>query len=163
MRHVTDNERAFIESYFGESVDTRRVRVGFSPSSRSWSPLGNMVCLTRKLFVGASAKNEVDLVNPHAAAVFAHEVIHVWQRQRGVWVSRKGAYLQTLYTLGLHDPYAYDTSLTCSKDLLTCFVLGNLEQQGRIFQDYVFASRRGMSVARFCDVARWVRESRRAT
>ncbi|MET0343141.1 MAG: hypothetical protein ABW252_19185, partial [Polyangiales bacterium] len=104
---------------------------------------------------------EVRLDVPSIAAVFAHEAVHVWQRQGGRRVTWEGARLQAGYTLGLFDPYAYDARATCPATLLSLFVLGNIEQQGRIFEDYVRADLEGRDTERFGQVADWVRHVRR--
>jgi hypothetical protein len=82
----------------------------------------------------------------------------VWQRQRGRAVTRVGAFLQAGYMLGMFDPYAYRVRHD-PRCLLAEFVLGNIEQQGRIFQDYVFAVRSRRPVGSFSLVASWVRLS----
>ena len=105
---------------------------------------------------GADPDAGVDLEDPRAASVFAHEAIHVWQRQRGRAVTRPGAWLQTL----LHARHPRIPTLTWgapdARCLLAEFVLGNIEQQGRIFQDYVFAERTGQATERFSRIASWV-------
>jgi hypothetical protein len=70
-------------------------------------------------------------------------------------VTRPGAWLQTLYTLRIRDPYAY-VRREDNRCLLSEFVLGNIEQQGKIFQDYVFAERTGQATDRFSRIASWV-------
>lgn len=160
MRPLFASERAFLERYFGSALDCEPIRVGWSPGRRSWSPWGARISLSRRNFIDRTARREVALASPASAAVFAHEAIHVWQRQLGRAVTRAGAYWQTLYLLRLHDPYAYDESLRDPTRLQDHFVHGNIEQQGRIFQDYVFADLSGGRTERFAGVARWVRTSR---
>jgi hypothetical protein len=158
MRRLHDEEQRFLSHYFGQALDLAPIRLGTSLGRRSWSPYGARISLVRALYRGGDPDAPVELADPACAAVFAHEAIHVWQRQRGRAVTRQGAVLQTLYALGLRDPYAYRPRED-ARCLLAEFVLGNIEQQGRIFQDYVFASRRGRAVGRFARIAAWVRLS----
>ena len=157
MRRVDPRERAFLASYFGPSLDLDRIRLGSSLGARSWSPYGNRISLTLDLYEQRDARAPVRLEDPRAAAVFAHEALHVWQRQHGRAVTREGARLQAGYTLGWFDPYEYDRRVLHPASLLAVFVLGNIERQGRIFEDYVWAAQTGRDIARFEKVAAWVR------
>lgn len=159
MRPLTEGERAFLRHYFGASLALDRIRVGRSLGRRSWSPFGARISLVTPLFEGGDPARSVKLESPYAAAVFAHEALHVWQRQHGRAVTREGAVLQAGYVLGVRDPYAYDHSLRDPRDLLAVFVLGNIEQQGKIFEDYVYAERTGRDTHRFEEVVTWVRLS----
>jgi hypothetical protein len=153
MRRVSARERAFLREFFARSLEIERIWIGSSLGKRSWSPFGARISLTRDLFAGS----EVALDDPRAASIFAHEALHVWQRQHGRAVTREGAWLQAGYALG-RDPYAYDTRVVDASDLLAMFVLGNIERQGRMMQDYVFAACSGRDTARFAKIAAWVRE-----
>jgi len=158
MRTLNQEETAFLACYFGASLDPGPIRLGTSLGARSWSPYGARISLVKSLYRGARLEAGVRLEDARVAAVFAHEAIHVWQRQHGRAVTRPGAWLQTLYTLGIHDPYAY-VARPDARCLLSEFVLGNIEQQGRIFQDYVYAERSGRACQHFSRVAAWVRLS----
>lgn len=160
MRRVSPAEQAFLARYFGRSLTAERIRIGTSLGRRSWSPLGARISLTRDLFHDGDARAEVRLDDPRAASIFAHEALHVWQRQHGRAVTREGARLQAGYTLGLFDPYAYDQSLCDPAALLAAFVLGNIEQQGRMVEDLVRSELRGEDSARFNAVAGWIRNTR---
>lgn len=155
MRRVNAEEQHFLAHYFGEALDLAPVRLGTSLGARSWSPYGARISLVRSLYRHGDLEAGVKLEDPYVASVFAHEAIHVWQRQRGRAVTRPGAWLQTLYALRLRDPYAYAPRAD-SRCLLSEFVLGNVEQQGKIFQDYVFAERTGQATDRFSLIASWV-------
>jgi hypothetical protein len=161
MRRVTDHERAFLARYFGHSLALDRIHIGSSLGRRSWSPFGSRISLTRDLFHDRDPRAEVWLDDPRAASVFAHEATHVWQRQHGRAVTRQGARLQAGYMLELFDPYAYDTSVEDPASLLALFVLGNIEQQGRMVQDYVAADLRGENTDRFARLARWLQSAPR--
>jgi hypothetical protein len=158
MRRLLLEEQRFLQRYFGESLDLAPIRMGTSIGSRSWSPYGARISLVRSLYRDGDPDAPVDLADPARAAVFAHEAIHVWQRQRGRAVTRQGAVLQTFDALGLRDPYAYRPRRD-PRCQLTEFVLGNIEQQGRMFQDYVFAQLTGQATQRFSHIASWVRLS----
>lgn len=161
MRRVTDAERRFLYRYFGGALAADRINIGSSLGRRSWSPLGGRISLTRDLFCEPTARSAVRLDDPRAASIFAHEALHVWQRQHGRRVTWEGAGLQAGYALGLFDPYAYDTSLADPAALLSAFRLGNIEQQGRIFQDFVYDDLSGRDIARFLGVVDWVRRADR--
>jgi hypothetical protein len=157
MRPVSSGERAFLEHYFHAGLAIDRIRLGSSLGARSWSPYGNRISLTRDLYLDGDPRADVRLSDPLAAAVFAHEAVHVWQRQHGRAVTREGALLQAGYTLGLFDPYAYDESESDAASLLAQFALGNIEQQGRMVQDYVYADRTGKPTRRFDKLLAWLR------
>ncbi|MDB4974660.1 MAG: hypothetical protein JWN48_3001 [Myxococcaceae bacterium] len=161
MRRVSEAERAFLLHYFHNSLAIERISLGTSLGRRSWSPLGARISLTRDLFQERDPLADVRLEDPGAASVFAHEALHVWQRQHGRAVTRQGARLQAGYALGLFDPYAYDTSVREPDALLALFLFGNIEQQGRMMQDYVAADLRGEDTTRFGKLAQWVRNSAR--
>jgi hypothetical protein len=155
MRPLNEEEQLFLAHYFREALDLGPIRLGTSIGARSWSPYGARISLVRSLYRDANPDAGVRLEDPYVASVFAHEAIHVWQRQRGRAVTRPGAWLQTLYALGIRDPYAY-AARADGRCLLSEFVLGNIEQQGKIFQDYVFAERSGRASERFSKIASWV-------
>ncbi|MET0343594.1 MAG: hypothetical protein ABW252_21460, partial [Polyangiales bacterium] len=94
MRRVTDGERAFLRHYFGDALGIDRIHVGSSLGRRSWSPYGGRISLVRELFHERDPRAEVRLDVPSIAAVFAHEAVHVWQRQGGRRVTWEGARLQ---------------------------------------------------------------------
>ncbi len=152
MRRVSERERAFLKRFFERALDVDRIWIGSSLGKRSWSPVAGRISLTRDLFV----EGEVALHEPRAASIFAHEALHVWQRQHGRAVTREGAWLQANYALGRLDPYAYQ-SVPDPSDMLAMFMLGNIERQGRMMQDYVYGVCTGREVARFAKIASWVR------
>lgn len=160
MRRVLPPERAFLQRHFGAALAIDRIVLGSSLGRRSWSPFGGRISLTRDLFEGHDPRAAVRLDDARAAAVFAHEALHVWQRQHGRAVTREGALLQARYTLGTFDPYAYDQRLSDPSALLAVFVLGNIERQGRIFEHYVLSAHSGRDATRFERVAAWVRGAR---
>jgi hypothetical protein len=54
---------------------------------------------------------EVNVNDAAAASTFAHEALHVWQRQNSRWVTTEGAFLQGLYSAGVFNPYDYTRSI----------------------------------------------------
>lgn len=163
MRRVSNRERAFLERYFHDALAIERISLGTSLGRRSWSPHGNRISLTRDLYEDGDARADVNLADPRAASVFAHEAVHVWQRQHGRAVTREGALLQAGYSLGLFDPYAYDTEERDAATLLALFALGNIEQQGRMVQDFVYDDLTGRPTARFDKLVAWLRRPLRAS
>jgi hypothetical protein len=161
MRRLERAERTFLQEYFGASLALEPIWMGRSLGRRSWSPIGNRISLSADLYRERDPRAPVRLDDAHAASIFAHEALHVWQRQHGRAVTREGALLQSGYALGLFDPYAYDERVEEPAALLAMFALGNIEQQGRIFEHFVFSARIGREVTRFQKVAAWVRGARR--
>jgi hypothetical protein len=73
---------------------------------------------------------------PHAnAAVFVHEMVHVWQSGHGSRNLLRGAYLYVRYRGNYEKSYKYNLdSSTKLSDL-------NLEQQAAIIEDYYWCPR----------------------
>jgi hypothetical protein len=156
-RPLSETETRFLAEYFGEALSFDGIRLGTSVGRRCWSPYGNRISLTRDCFEAGDSRAAVRLADPRVAATFAHEAVHVWQRQHNVWVTLRGAALQTGYVLRLSDPYRYAPSEDPDA-IFAQFVTGNIERQGRIFQDYVYAQRTGADSSRFTQVVAHVRE-----
>jgi len=163
VRRVSQRERAFLDEVFHGALATEPIALGTSLGRRSWSPYRGRISLTRDLFVDRDPRADVRLDDPRAASIFAHEAVHVWQRQCGRAVTRQGAVLQAGYTLGLFDPYAYDTRQRDAASLLAAFVLGNIEQQGRMVEDFVYAARTGTPTAHFDKLVAYLRTRRART
>lgn len=155
-RPLSEEECAFLKVWFGESLALEPIRVVASIGHRSWSPFGHRISLIRRHFDDGSARNSVALNNPASAACFAHEALHVWQRQRGRRVTWEGIPLQAAYVVGAKNPYRYQRSRN-PEEMLAEFVTGNVEQQGQIFEDYVFARLHGREAKEFAAVANLVR------
>ncbi|MGE0823780.1 MAG: hypothetical protein AB7G75_14010 [Candidatus Binatia bacterium] len=141
-------EEKFLRQYFGDSLKTPRIRIMATPVPRAHSVYGNYIGLPTWCFLCGDSAAEVDLANTYAAATFAHEAVHVWQRQQGLWVTWKGLWLQLGYGLGI-DPYVYDCSEHDPDVLLEYFRSGNIEQQGQIVEDLVVAERTGQHIEKF--------------
>ena len=152
MRRLHEVETQFLQRFFGDSLDMSAIRMGSSLGRRSWSPFGARISLSKRHFRERHASSEVDLEDPHSAAVFAHEAMHVWQRQHGRAVTREAIPLQAGYMLGRLDPYAYEASEDPDV-MLALFERCNVEQQAKIFEDYVLGTLRGRSVRAFESIA----------
>ncbi|MBB2488187.1 hypothetical protein H5407_23410 [Mitsuaria sp. WAJ17] len=63
-----------------------------------------------------------------------------------------GLKLQAKQKLFGFDPYKYDIS-NDPQAMLNTFLNGNIEQQGQIFQDYLFILLQGGDYSRYQDVA----------
>lgn len=160
-RPLSAAEAAFASRYFGGSLALGAVRVGTSLGRRCWSPYASRISLTRTCFVERDPRNDVWLDDARVCATFAHELLHVWQRQRGVRVTLKGAWLQTQLLLRWANPYRYQSAHE-PEAMLAQFIDGNIEQQGQIFEDYVFADRTAAPTARFAAIAEHVRSGARS-
>ena len=155
-RRLTEFERSFLAEYFADSLDLEPIRVAASLGKRSWSPYGPRISLVRHHFQDHRAANEIALGDPRTASVFAHEALHVWQRQGGRRVTWEAIPLQANYILGRRDPYEYVSSEDPAV-VLAQFTAGNVEQQGKIFEDYVRCERSGRDTRAFDAVAQFVR------
>lgn len=154
-REASEREREFLARYFGDSLDCGRLRIVASLGRRSWSPFGSRISLVRGHFVDADAKREVELSDPLSAAVFAHEAMHVWQRQGGRRVTWEAIPLQVGYWAG-RDPYAYE-ACEDAEGMLEQFKAANVERQAKIVEDFVYRDLRGGDVGVFELVARHIR------
>jgi hypothetical protein len=156
-RAPSEAECAFLKTYFGDALDTRDVRIVASLGRRSWSPFGHRISLVREHFRERDAGSEIVLEDPQSASVFAHEAMHVWQRQGGRRVTWEAIPLQAAYTLGRFNPYAYDA---CDDPdvMLERFLGGNVEQQAKMLEDFVYRERIGADTSALSGVARHVRE-----
>lgn len=132
------------------------MRIVASLGRRSWSPFGHRISLGRKHFRERDAASEIALEDPQSAAVFAHEAMHVWQRQGGRRVTWEAIPLQAAYTLGRFNPYAYE-ACDDPEQMLERFLRANVEQQAKMLEDFVYRERSGSDVGEFEGVARHVR------
>jgi hypothetical protein len=154
-RAPSEAECSFLKAYFGESLQLARLRIAASLGHRSWSPYGHRISLVRRHFTAGDASNEVDMLDPRSASVFVHEAMHVWQRQGGRRVTWEAIPLQARYLAGV-DPYAYEL-LVDPAQMLAIFLRANVEQQAKIFEDFVYRERVGADTAPFVDVVNFVR------
>lgn len=154
-------ERAFVQRHFGAALDAQlpalRVylrRVG--DTRRALSLDGGRVSMPRVCFEGGDPHRPLRLARPQIAGVFAHELLHQWQRAQGLPVTRQALGLQLRFLLGGRDPYAYER---CSdpQAMHACFAAAQVEQQGQIWEDHVRACVAGQPAAEFALVSAAVR------
>ena len=161
MRSLTVAERRALKLLFGGSLNVDPIGVGASVHNRPWSPYGNRIGLPDRFFKNRSESGELELSDPYTLSVFAHEALHVWQRQHGEWVTTSAALLQFGRLLRIYNPYKYDKSVTDPDVLLRQFEEGSVEQQGQIFQSFVYDLRTGKDTAKYCGVWNYVRNRSR--
>ena len=126
--------------YFGASLNVDVIDLEQSIHGGGWSPSGNNISLPLNYFTNSNECEELNLSDPAIYSVFAHEALHVWQRQHGRDVTSEAIPLQLgrFFSFGTYDPYDYDDSISDPSKLLGIFKSGSVEQQGSIFQDYVY-------------------------
>lgn len=84
-RELTSGEVALVRSVFGESIDTRRVRLirgkffPFHPRGVAMAPMGNIYFHPD----GGGWSEDFARESLAAQGFFIHEMTHVWQAQRG--------------------------------------------------------------------------------
>jgi RHS repeat-associated protein len=143
LRPLWKAEIDFLRRYFGDSLDYESIDV--QPTAfvdHPWSPYESQIHLPAKYFVNNDPRQMVRLAQPRLAAVFAHEALHVWQRQHGRSVTREGAWEHAFAWLMQASPYSYRIGGNASA-MLAEFLTGGVEQQGRVVQDLVFADLTG--------------------
>lgn len=91
--------------------------------------------------------------------MFAHELLHVLQRELGMAVTRQALLLQGTYFLAGRNPYLYRTSAN-ARQMLRHFWAGNVEQQAQMWQDHVQAQVAGQSLPGHALLAQAVRHGR---
>lgn len=136
-RNISVQESSFLEDFFGSSIDVASIRIagGGHPGNRpAWQPWDYLIQLDDSFF---KDDNPSKSINPtvYNLGKLAHEALHIWQREHKVpVVSWDGL------TLGITQgraAYAYDTTEEDPNRVLQMFLAGNIEQQGKIFEDYV--------------------------
>jgi hypothetical protein len=127
LRRLTPAERGLAREIFGRALDAEPVRVFALPVWR------RAFVLTGRLMVWPAIAAPCDFGEaPLAAqAMFVHELTHVWQAQRGVW-------LPWAKVRAGDGPAAYAYDLIETPD----FAALNIEQQATVVE-HAFLSRRG--------------------
>ena len=120
---------------------------------RAWQPLGCAIQLPDGYFEDGDPNGTVC---QERLAVLAHEALHVWQRCRGRAVSLRGIAEPILH----RDPYAWrELDADDPELLLERFKRARIEQQARMFEEYVAQARAGRDIdAKWSAIARYVRE-----
>ena len=110
-------------------------------------------------FVGNNLNNVLRVDSSAVVSKFAHESMHVWQRQQ----DKKNVFMrallpQILYTItgGLYDPYNYDKSINDPDKVLKMFLGANVEQQGQIMEDYVRAAENKQDTSKYSRLSEYI-------
>lgn len=127
LRPLTGGERDLAGQVFGPALDVERVRLFSLPVwNRPFVPGGRLV-----VWPAASAYADFSLAPLWLRSVLVHELTHVWQAQRGVFLP-----LAKLRAGDSRAAYAYDP------DDGRPFEALNIEQQAMIVQ-HAYMSRHG--------------------
>jgi hypothetical protein len=133
IRHLTDGERDLVRSMFGkaialDAVEIRRRRwFPFQPREVAMAPSGHIHFHPK----GTAYRDDFSRESTPMQAFFLHEMTHVWQRQRGIFLPlRRHPFCRYAYVL--HPGRA--------------FTRYGLEQQAEIVR-HAFLLRRGATVA----------------
>jgi hypothetical protein len=160
-RPLLPPERAFVRRHFGATLDAQlpglRIylrRVG--DTRRALSLNGGRISMPRICFVAGDPRQPLRLTHAQIAGIFAHELLHQWQRVQGQAVTRLALWLQLRHLCGGRCPYAY---ARCSDAQLMheTFLQSQVEQQGQIWEDHVRACVAGAPAAEFARIAAHVR------
>lgn len=124
---LTDGEKSFVASIFGNEIDTRRVKKYFT--SKKKKKVSAETFGSRKIKFYNSVNPSADLsqagdVFPYLLLI--HEMTHVWQAQHK---------LRKSYTILRHPTLSYDYTLSPNSR----FGDFGLEQQASIIEDYATA------------------------
>ncbi|WP_240939547.1 hypothetical protein [Diaphorobacter sp. HDW4A] len=159
-RPFTEAERAFVRRFFAHSLDALQPRLRLhlrrlGDTRRALSMNGGRIFMPRACFVNGDARQSLKLPHPYVAGLFAHELLHQWQRLQGMAVTRQAAWLQVQTMCLRRDPYAYEGCDDPAR-MLAQFQSAQVEQQGQMWQDYVMGCVAGMADPAFMAVADWV-------
>ena len=159
-RPFTEAERAFVHRFFAHSLDALLPRMRLhvrrlGDTRRALSMNGGRIYMPRACFVNGDPAQSLKLVHPYVAGVFAHELLHQWQRLQGMAVTRQAAWLQVKAVCLRRDPYAYEGCDDAAR-MLAQFVAAQVEQQGQMWQDYVMGCVAGNADSAFIEVAAFV-------
>ena len=146
-RALLAQEQAFVVEHFGGAL--RRLqpqlrlyvrRVGDCRRALSFN--GGRIALPRDFFRQQDPRQSLRLEHPQVAAIFAHELLHQWQRLHGRAVTREALGLQLQAICLRRNPYHYPRAVT-AEAMLACFRRSSVEQQGQMWEDYVQAAVQG--------------------
>jgi hypothetical protein len=160
-RPLLPPERDFVRAHFGAALDAQlpglRIylrRVG--DTRRALSLNGGRISMPRSCFAAGDPQQPLRLAQPQIAGIFAHELLHAWQRERGQGVTRQALWLQLRHLCGGRCPYAY---ARCGDALAMhdTFLQAQVEQQGQMWEDHVRACVAGAPAAEFARIAAHVR------
>lgn len=163
LRPLTQHETDFLKAQFGNCLNSILNKLDinertFGDTSRAISMNGGFMSFPKSYVIGGDPNNSLNVSSPGIASIAGHEMLHQQKRMNGVNVTSRAMGLQIQYSLGISDPYDYPSSAD-PQVMLDTFKSGNAEQQGQMFQDYIFALMRGGNVAAFSSVAGFVKNN----
>ena len=160
-RPLDAQEQAFVRTHFGASLDALLPRLRLyqrrlGDTRRALSMNGGRIFMPRAFFTQSDPRQPLRLSHPQIAGIFAHELLHQWQRLQGMPVTRQAAWLQFKALCTRGDPYAYER---CDdpRRMLQRFVQAQVEQQGQMWEDHVRACVAGQGDAAGALIAAHVR------
>jgi hypothetical protein len=128
LRRLTQAERALGREVFGTALDLERVRILALPLwKRGFAPGARLIVWPRAALPACFAAAPLAL-----QAAFVHELAHVWQAQRGVFLP-----LAKIKAGDSARAYAYELGEE------TDFASLNIEQQAMVVQHAFLAARGG--------------------
>jgi len=163
LRPLTENEKTFLRSHFGSCLDSVlekfdvNVRT-FGDTRRAVSLDNGFISFPSSYFQDQDPSKELNLASPRVASVMGHESLHQLQRLNGINVTGQAALLQLTASLGISDPYSYPSS-SDPQTMLGTFRTGNIEQQGQMFEDYLFIRLSRGDPARYQAIAEYVKNN----
>ena len=133
-RFLTQREKDLLFPIFDNTLDYDQQLVGRNDNDmggedNNFTP-GYFPNMSRHMW-----SRDYSLAITHWAAVFVHEMVHVWQTGHGSHNMLRGAYLYIKYKGDYDKAYKYDLD---SSSTLSDF---NLEQQAAIIEDYYLVSK----------------------
>ena len=149
-RHLTYAEWWLIHYLFGNCFSPRELNkididtlITNDISEAAFSAGNGYTSFPHFDFIDHNPDNSLNLLNPEIASVFAHEILHYWQGLQGINVFGQSfsLHIESLTNAG-YNPYAY-SELSDARAMLAEFLSGNVEQQGAMFQQYVFLLMKG--------------------
>jgi hypothetical protein len=155
-------EHAFVHVHFGTSLSALEPRLRLylrrlGDTRRAWSLNGGRMAIPRASFEGGDPRRPLRLADPGVAGVFAHELLHQWQRLRGQPVTRQAAWLQCQALCLRRDPYAY-ARCDDADAMWARFARAQVEQQAQMWEDHVRALQAGQADPAFARIAAHVRD-----
>ena len=142
-RALLAQEQAFVLEHFGGALQRLQPKLRLyvrriGDRQRALSLNGGRIFLPRSFFEHSDPRQSLRLSHPVVAGIFAHELLHQWQRLQGRAVTREALGLQLQAICLRRNPYHYPRAAT-SEAMLACFLRGTVEQQGQMWEDYVHA------------------------
>lgn len=157
-------EQQFITRFFGRALEgvTSRIRLAqrrVGDTRRALCLNGGWLSFPVACFEQAQPQQPLRLQHPQVAGLFAHELLHQLQRERGLPVTRQALVLHLQYFLRGCDPYLY-SAYSSPRALLRQFWQAQVEQQAQMWQDHVQAQVAGQSDAAWGLVVQAVQHGR---